>query len=470
MSGFYNEPAKQVKVYADVDVLVAGGGPAGFGAAYAAAKAGAKTILVEQMGCIGGIATAGVHPQMCSLVYSDTGVNTVHQELIKRVEGEGIGQVGYRYGECNMQFEIEGLKVLYEDMLAEVGCEILYHTMVSEPILEGGVVKGAIIESKSGRQAILAKRVVDCTADADVAARAGVGFDQGRPEDHLVQPCTLMFRVEGVDQPKLLEWWEAGVGFDREEASVGLDEYTVNHSHTDFDTADGRINSVWRRAVANGDMEPFQTNLMGFWLVPSRPTQIAVNFTHITHVDPTKAEDLTTVMITGRKQAEQTVRVMKKYVPGCENIYMADTAMLPGTRESRRIHGEYTLTVDEVLGAVKSEDGIAQGNFFVDIHNPAGPGMYNAASDKIYTRRKLPPGEYYDIPYGCIVPKGVENLLVGGRSISVDHEALGSTRQMWQCMMTGEAAGIASVMSIKDNVTPRNIDVQKLRKMMRKNN
>ena len=447
------EPSKQIKVFAEVDVIVAGGGPAGVGAAIAAARTGAKTIIIEQMGCLGGIGTAGLHPQMQVIEYGKNQVNSIALEVAKKAEERNIGMRGYRYGKGCFQYEIEGLKRLYDDMVIEAGCDILYQTLIVDTIVEDNVVKGVIIENKSGRSAILAKRVVDCTADADVAARGNAEFEYGRESDGLVQPCTLMFRVDGVDVAEV-----------------------ENPKNKGFIKIDGKLvksdKSAWQYAIDAGEMPPFQTKCMGFWVTHARPTQVAVNFTNLTMINPTKTEDLTRVFIEGRKQAEITLKVMKKYIPGFENAYMIDSAMLPGTRESRRIKGEYTLTVDEVLTAQKFEDGIAQGSFFVDIHNPKGTGLYHSEHKDLNDQSKmrhLPPGEHYDIPYGCLVPIKIDNLLVAGRCISVTHEALGSTRVMMQCMSLGEAAGTAAALSIKENVAPRNLDVQKLRNTMKEN-
>ena len=447
---YFEEPAKQIPVFGEYDVVVAGGGPAGIGAAIAAARTGAKTIVIEQMGCLGGISTAGLHPQMQVIQYEEGNVSSIPVEIGIRAEKLDIGLRGYRYGKGCFQYEIEAFKRLLDDMVLEVGCEILYQTLVSDTIVENDVVKGVIIQNKTGRSAVLAKRVVDCTADADVAARGGVEFEQGREQDGLVQPCTLMFRVDGVDV--------AAVESPENSGKIRLKDGMVKMDK-----------SVWQYAIDNGEMDPFQTKVMGFWVTHKRPTQISVNFTNLTGIDPTKTEDLTKVLIEGRKQAEVTLKILNKYVPGFENAYMIDSALLPGTRESRRIKGEYTLTVDEVLGAKKFEDSIAKGSFFIDIHNPKGTGLYDPKHENLNNQdlmRKLPPGEHYDIPYGCIVPLKVENLLVAGRCISVTHEALGSTRVMMQCMSLGEAAGTAAALSIKEDVTPRKLDVQKLRKTM----
>lgn len=424
------EPARTLPVGGEYDVVVAGGGPAGVGAAIAAARAGARTLCVEWFGCLGGMMTSGLHTHLCILRSASGGddfiIGGIPLELCRRGEEK-------RYGEivgCNYDYEVEAMKRDLDDWAAEVNLDLLYHAFVADAIIEDGALRGIIVQSKSGREAILARQVVDCTGDADVAARAGAPYEHGRPSDGLTQPCTLMFRLEGAD-------WS------------GINEYRKT---------DSGLTEMCRKAIEAGDMEPFQTQLMGFWYTKYRPTQVGVNFTNITRCDATDARDVTAATIEGRRQARVLTEVFRKYIPGMERCYMIDTAHYLGVRETRRIVGDQTLTVDDVVGVRKSEQGIAKGSFFVDIHSPDKTGLFEP--------RHLPKGAHYDIPYGCLVPQGVENLLVAGRCISADHEALGSTRVMFQCMALGEAAGVAAAVCAQDGGCPREVDVAALREML----
>jgi hypothetical protein len=286
---------------------------------------------------------------------------------------------------------------------------------------------GAIVQSKDGRRAIVAKRVIDCTGDGDVAARAGCGYDYGEDGTGLCQPVTLMFTIGGVDYDRVQEFRK--------------DDYKLMH--------------VWKQAQEAGDMRPFQANIMGWWWTPTRPDQIGVNFTHINYVDSRKAADLTKATIEGRKQAYESIEVYRKYVAGMENCYMVSTPNTVGIRESRRIHGRHCLTKEEVLSQSTFDDSIGYGSFFIDIHNCSGIGM-----DKKTLRPDK--GFKYQIPYGIIVPTGTENLLVAGRCASADHEALGSLRVMPQCGVMGQAAGVASVLSIRRGIAPSQIDIREL--------
>lgn len=431
MSGTIAEPPRETPVYDEVDVLVCGGGPAGFAAAVAAARAGARTLLVEQTNCLGGIATAGGHNHVCLFTEWDSPVRIVGgiaYEAARRVEGLGYGKITGG----NVDFELEGMKLALEQMSAEAGVKLLYHTLFADAIVRDGAVVGAFIQNKTGRQAVLAKRVVDATGDADVAASAGAPYEIGRPGDGACQPATLMFHIGGVD-------WQSVCRF------RGRD-YDLEH--------------VWKQAQAAGDMEPFQSQIMGWWWTPTRPEQVGVNFTHIVGVDCTDAGSVTAATIEGRRQAFHMIGVFGKYVPGMENCYLISTAALLGTRESRRIVGRVVLTEDDLVARRDWPDAVCYGSFFIDVHNCTGAGM-DAETWHPDT------GFRYQIPYRCMLPTSVANLLVAGRCISVTHKALGSTRVMPQCSALGEAAGAAAALSIGAGCTPADLPVDRLQDHLR---
>jgi hypothetical protein len=433
MSKTISVPAAQLPVLDEVDVLVVGGGPAGVCAAFAAARMGAKTMLIEQFNCLGGVATAGGHGHI--VLYSSWGtaervVGGVIWEMAERVTKAGYGV----YNNSSTDFEIEGMKLVLEQMAGECTCRLLYHAFFLDTLVEEGKAIGAVVAVKNGRCAILAKRIVDCTGDGDVAARAGCTFDYGDEETGLCQPMTLMFMIGGVDYEKVKAF----------RTEVG----------------DHKLEKVWKKAQDDGFMRPFQSQIMGWWWTPTRPDWVGINFTHILKMDSLKAEDLTYATVEGRRQAYETIATYRKYVPGMENCYMLSTPNTVGIRESRRIHGEYKLAKADLMAEKEFDDSVGYGSFFIDIHNTTGPGM----DKKTY---HPPRGFKYQIPYRILVPKGVENLLVAGRCASTDHEALGSLRVMPQCGIMGQAAGAASVLSLKSNVPPRGIDVKALQGALR---
>ncbi len=423
----------RLPVFGEVDVLVAGGGPAGLSAGFAAARRGFKTLIAEQFNCLGGVATAGGHGHIClfSAWADDTRVvGGILWEAARRVARAG-------YGICdnsNADFEIEGMKLVLEQMAAECGAGLLYHTFCAEALMEGGKAAGAVVQNKTGRGVIKAKRVIDCTGDGDLAASAGCSYDYGDEESGACQPMTLMFTIGGVDWEKVRR----------------------------FRGNDWQLAEVWEKAQKAGDMRPFQKNIMGWWWTPTRPGQVGVNFTHINGVSAISAEDLTAATIEGRKQAYETIEVYRKYIPGMEKCHMVSTPNTAGTRESRRVRGLYTLTREDVVRQAVFPDSIGYGSFFIDIHNVKGPGM----DEKTWRPEK---GFKYQIPYRVMVPLEGDNLWVAGRCASAAHEALGSLRVMPQCGVMGEAAGTAAALSIREDCSPKDLDAASLQAGLREN-
>ncbi|MFC1671966.1 FAD-dependent oxidoreductase [Planctomycetota bacterium] len=348
------------------------------------------------------------------------------------VRGASAGAGYGTYDNRITHFQVEGLKFVLDQMAEECSCNVLYYTLFADTVVDNGTVVGAVVQNKTGRQVIRARRVIDCTGDGDVAAAAGVPYEQGDEDTGLCQPVTLMFTIGGVDWEKACE----------------------------FKKTDNRLENVLKKAQDAGDMRPFQSQNMGWWHNATRPGYVGINFTHINYIDSTKAEDLTAATIEGRKQAFETIDVYRKYIPGMENCYMVSTPNTIGLRESRRITGDYVLTRDDVRTQASFDDTIGYNTFFIDIHNTDGPGMdpkswYPDAGFK------------HDLPYRILLPKGVENLTVAGRCASCDHEAQGSLRVMPQCGIMGQAAGTASALSLRENTTPRALDVSELQDELR---
>ena len=429
----YAHPAENLPITHSVDVLVVGGGPAGVAAAFAAARHGAKTLIIEQFNCLGGVATAGGHGHM--VFYSSWGthevvVGGIPFEIARRVADAGWGAFDHRASD----FEVEGLKIVLEDMAAECGVQLLYHTFFSRTLVENGKAIGAVVQNKTGRNVILAKRIIDCTGDGDAAASAGCPWEQGNAEGRC-QPVTLMFQLGGIDMDRIRA-------------------YQISEGE------DWKLKKTWQRAREAGDMRPFQTEIMGWWWTPTQPDQLGINFTHVTGVDTTKAEDLTAATIEARKQVLESIRVYRKYVPGMENCLLLSTPPSIGLRESRRILGDLVLDKEAVLAERDWDDTIGYGSFFIDIHNTSGPGM-----DVRAHRPRI--GFKYQIPWRIQLPRGVENIVTAGRCVSVTHEALGSLRVMPQCGILGEAAGTACALSLKAGCTPRELPIGQLQAALR---
>lgn len=416
--------ATHIPVAKEVDVLVAGGGPAGFAAAIAAARNNASTLLIEQYGCLGGMSTIGlVGPYMRT-----AGTNGgIFKEMLERLTEMGAAK---GYG-----FDAEILKYLKLLMCEEAGVNMLLHTFAESAYVENKVLKGVFIANKEGRQVILAKRVIDCTGDADIAASAGAPFEKGRLEDGLMQAVSLFFRVGGIEPERLPEnrsEVRKKTEKAREAGEINLPEYV--------------------RSVPLGGKGS-----------TIRDTEVSVNVDTMIGIDGTKAEDLTLASNESRKRVMECINFYRKYVPGMENCFLMDTAPLIGIRETRRIMGEAMITKEDVLSAKKADDGIAKASFFLDLHDGGLPSLGEVLSRE---ERNVPKGDWYEIPYGCLVPKKIDKLLTAGRCISSDREANGSLRIMPTCMATGQAAGTAAALSLGQDVTPRELNVRQLQKTL----
>ncbi len=401
-------------------VVVAGGGPGGLPAAVAAAWMGCDVTLVERYGFLGGMGTAGlVHPWMGVFSGERRIVGGIFQEIEEQLKARGAWKDGSHFGKRHHCFDPEILKDVLMQLALEAGVKLLLHTFVVDAIVRDGRVVGVVCESKSGRENIEADVVIDATGDADVCARAGADYVVGRASDGLTQPATLHFRMGNVDTERMPS---------REE-----------------------INEIYAQAKAQGRITNPRENLL--WFDTTRPDVIHFNTTRVTHVDCTDCDDLTRAEIQSRQQVIELAGFIIERVPGFEHAYLLAVAPQVGVRETRHVVGEHTLTEDDVLGCSKPEDRIALGCWDVDIHNPAGEGT---------TIKQLPPGEYYGIPWRCLVLKTLDGLLVSGRPISATHEASSSSRIQATCYAVGHAAGVGAFLAARDTKAPRDVDVAEL--------
>ncbi len=423
----------------ETQVAVIGGGLAGTAAAVAAARNGVEVTLVERYGFLGGMATAGlVYPFMSSKAGREQIIKGIFLEIIGRLRQLG-GVIENKYELGIYEFDPEILKYVLNQMVEEARVKLMFHTLATEAIVKEGVIKGVVVETKAGRYVIIADIVIDATGDGDIAVSAGAPFEQGRGLDELTQAMTLMFRVGNVDMDKVMKY---------------------QNRHLRYENLHRGFSDIFKTAVKNGDF-PTDMPIYNVYIdVTPLPGVVSINATQVEWVNPTKIEDLTYAEIESRKQVMALMRVLKKYIPGFSNSYLMTTATQVGIRESRRIIGEYILTGEDVLSARKFPDVIARSAFQIDIHCADGCGGGGVAG------LKLEPGESFDIPYRCLVPKMIDNLLVAGRDISVTHIAYGSTRIMPVCTATGEAAGVAAALCIKTGSTPRSLDVPLLQKTL----
>lgn len=449
-------PARQARRAARVDVVVCGGGPAGIGAAVGAAEAGAEVALVERYGFLGGNATAAlVMPLMSfhtqkhhrekrgdtSLLPTDHGegdpviAGVLQRMLLQLVQHGGAIAPSIDTG-YTVPFDPEAFKSIALNLLDDAGVRFLFHAFASDALLDHGRVKGVVLETKSGPLVIESKVVVDCTGDADVAARGGAACEVGRDEDGLTQPMTLMARIGD---------------FDRNQFAAYVREHPGQWRG---------VHGLWdlvKQATDAGELKLPREDIL-FFATPHEH-EVALNCTRVNRVLGIDVWDLTHAELTARRQLRMIEKFLRSRVPGFEKGYVIQSGVQVGVRETRRIVGDYQLTVDDILGARKFDDVIARGTYPVDIHSPTGKGT---------VLKHLPPGEAYDIPLRALLPKGLDGVLVAGRAISGTHEAHSSYRVMPISMATGQGAGVCAALAAKRGCPPREVDMREVQAELRR--
>lgn len=446
-NSIYQEPTKSVPVIADVDVLIVGGGPAGVCAAVGAARAGARTFLVERHGFLGGMWTAG-------MVLTLAGYNSwlrPYARCVDGVAGEWVRRAAAQNG-CQdhtgfvLNSDPEVMKRVADDMLEEAGVGILFHCWGADPIMDNGVVKGLCIENVDGRGAIRAKVTIDCTGNGDVMARAGANWTKS----DTLQPMTMSFRMGNLHIPSDNDI-SAPVsppigpepGYLREPT---LSQYASVRQDVVVDAAD-------MRAERDAGTLP---RYGGPWFGGLDPDVIWVNSTRVVG-DASNAAELTRAEITGRRDTAQIVDYFTRKLPGFEDGRLLHTSTQIGVRETRRLQGEYTLKASDILERTPFEDGIALGCWPIDVHPTTDAVGHHA----MYV--PLP----YRIPYRTMQPTNVGGLLVAGRCMSADRDALGSARVGATCAALGHAAGVAGALAAAQSIEPRDVNVPLLQDALR---
>ncbi|MEI7635451.1 MAG: FAD-dependent oxidoreductase [bacterium] len=448
------EKPRQIAIAGEYDVLIAGGGTAGAVAAIAAARKGARTLVVEQFGFLGGTQTGALVGPLCPNydIEGNPLTKGIGQEIWDRLSAMGAAEkpAGGKYAKDAWPwFDPEMLKYLLDDMIREAGAQALFHAFISDSIVEDNNIRGIIIESKSGRQAILAQVTVDATGDADVAFRAGVPCESGRREDGMNQAVSLRFHLGNVDLEKAAEFLRAN-------GMPGIEDPFVSYA---AGSGCKDIAHIIEAGVDAGVIDEETTRYFQFYSMPGRPGEISFNCPEIRNANPTDTFDLSRIQMEGRGKIRKLIHFCRTCLPGFKHCYLVATAPLIGVRTSRRIVGEYVLTEEDVLTGRKFADAVARNNWPTDIHAPK-------QGEELIFKPHLQPGDYCEIPYRCLVPKEIGRLLAAGRCISTTFEALAGVRISRVCQALGQAAGAAAVMAVKLGVAPREIDGRALNRQL----
>lgn len=436
------------------DVVVCGGGAAGVFAGIAAARMGAKTLIVEQDGYLGGTLTrSGIGPMATFHAGEKQIIRGLVDEFIQRLVNKGKS-TGYvkdtsNYVSSLVNIDIESTKVELESMVLEAGGELLYHTMIGGVRSKNGRIQEIEICNKAGFSTIKAKVFVDATGDADIAYRAGVPCTKGRSSDGLCQPMGMKARYCNVDIPRLKGFiYDNPEQFPRmfKDISVLKDECCVS-------TAIG-FYGVWEEAKAKGEIDVPRNNVI--LCETATPGEVLINTTRLQGFDATNPEHVTRAEVEGRRQCAQIDAFLRKYVPGFEKAHLMFTGPTVGTRSSRQIVGLYTMTEEDILEQRHFEDEICYSSFPIDIHSPDGQGTRNVMPTYPYMN-------YCGIPYRSMVCKEAENLIVAGRCLSATFEAQSALRTTGIMGAMGHAAGVAAVLALRETgADTRNIPIGSL--------
>jgi len=431
----------QLPVLAKADVLVVGGGAAGVAAATVAGENGKSVILVEKYGFCGGAAVAGMSGTICGIfMSSDDHANGPQQVVLgftERFKTE-LAKLG---GVTDPQIYGKTFTVTHDPLvwrevadnfLLNANVKVLYHCAVTGVIIDEDCFKGVVVESNAGRSVILAKRIIDASGDAAVIARAGMRYFFGN--NGIIQNPTMFFRMGGVDIKRYLDYY----GYD----TICPQKVTQN---------------ILKANAEGGYVLPRHK----IWIFPTtRPNELMVNATRLAGQDGRMLNvinpmDFTEAEIFGRKQVRDYARFLKRFVPGCESTYVVDTGVEVGVRQTRSIVGIQTLKNEDVVGCRKTPDCICRVPWPIELHSSNKPKLHWLLDD------------YYEVPYGTLVPEVGENIIVAGRCLSAEHEALASARVTAQCFEYGNAAATAAVISLDNNIAFRNIDGESVRRVMR---
>lgn len=421
-----HEPSRETPVWGEYDVVVLGGGPAGIAAATAAARGGRSTLLIESYGFLGGMGTAAGVTNFCGLHANVHGtikqvVHGIADDLLSRIRAlGGLNEPHTIFGNkiAAQAYDNAAFKVAADDLVLDSGAKLLFHAHLVGVVMQGAnEIQAALIETKSGRHAVLGKTFIDCSGDGDLAAFAGAPFEKGTSGHDMMYPST-MFRVNGVD------------------AAVAGDAYN-------------RFGQLMDEAEKRGRKFPRKTPIIR---PQKNPTEWRANVTQLanadgTPVDGTNAAQLSDAEVLGRRQIVDFFQFLRESAPGFENAYILEIAPQVGVRETRRIVGEYQLNEDDVLQCASFDDSIGVNGWMIEEH---------VAGNIAFKWQDIPASRGFNhLPYRMLLPLQVDNLLVAGRCASMTHMGQSAARVSGGCFVMGQAAGTAAALAANSNIRPR---------------
>ncbi len=434
------------------DVIVAGGGTAGVIAAIAAARQGAKTLVVDKQRCLGGQFTAGM--QGAWVGFSDKEklcVKGLTWELYERLDARNALVVDDINTDVCFLYDTEVAKIVLDEMAAaEPNLTVYCNTIILDAIMDGDTIKGLRVFSETDTEEIYADVVIDSSGDAIVCAKAGAEFEIRDGSE--IQPMTLMGRMAGVDLDKAKAYYAE---------HPPVKDHMVPPAWRDFKTFPGFMHFGLADELEGQDLpadKEYLREWLGIFTSTPNPGEVTINCSGALSSHSIDGYgERTAQEVFSQKCLFDVAWAFQNFVPGFENAYISGVACLLGIRESRRIIGDYKVTLDDFLAARDFEDSVGRGAMPAGAHTPDGVTMY------VYD---LEPGKSMSIPYGCMLPKGKDGIIVAGRCVSYEAPVANCIRCMPQCMVMGEAAGVAAALAAKNGVTPRNIDVKAMQKIL----
>lgn len=442
------EVAREVDVIHRCDVLVVGSGPAGLAAALAAARSGVEVALVERFGCFGGnITVVGVEGFAWYRHEQTVEAGGIGWEFEERAKAMGAAVPESQ--SLSYELDSEGFKVVADQLVLEAGVHPMLHRQFVAPVMQGNRITGIITESKAGREAILAERVIDATGDADIAERAGAPTVKTPLEE--VQAASVMFHLAGVDKQRFLQEvrerphtyadWSSG-------------EWTVETAGKEDEMFSPFLKRPFEQAIAAGLIPPHLNTIAGTWGALHDSGELTyMNLVHLAGCDGVDPDSLTHFEIEGRRQAMLAIEALRRYAPGCEGARLRNFGMSIGIRDSRKIDGVYNMRELDVREQGRFEDSIGIYPEFID-----GYGILIIPTT----------GRYMQIPYRALLPQGVDNLMVAGRAIGGDKVAHAATRNMACCAVLGQGAGVAAALSVRHGCALAEVPLAELQRELRR--